>query len=744
MLAGAAAVGLAVLPTTRVAAALTLAGLAAVAQLVGVLVHRPPRRRPWYAVALMLALWGSGLAVRGWDGDGSVAAAALIEGGALVAVGLVTVMFLRQRRSPSAPRHVQSRWETAGRRADELVVAGIVVLGLAQVLVTGDAPGIDGSTWAAVIAPLDVVLGCLLLRFAASRERLTTASALALGAALLTAVYDTLATLGGDRVAPPESGLSVVWALAGCLYIAAPLRPGMVGVFDPATLQTRRTESSRLLGLAPLALAPAGLYAVGGAGPGTRLPTPVYLGAAALVTLLAIARGAQAVLGSERRANQDPLTGVANRRGLSGAFDQLRRPAERVDAAPDAVLGRLLLLDVDDFKHVNDTFGHEAGDRLLLVLSRRLSSAVGAGGTVARSGGDEFIVLLPPDGPSAQELLATVFDPPVDLGTAGSPHLRRIRASAGWTAVHAGSRLTEALAEADIALYATKAAGKDGVTAFTPRLRADVLGRLQLVEDLRQLLAGTDAGRLSVRYQPLVSLTENRIIGCEALVRWEHPEHGLIAPDDFLGLAEEHGLAAQIDSWVLAAALDQLVGWDAAGLPALFVSVNLGRSSMLDPGLAEGVRAALERSGTAPDRLHLEITEHAELPAGAGAQALQSLAGLGVRVSLDDFGIGYTSLDYLRRYPVGTLKLDRSITVPLQTDETSPLLQGVVLLARSVGIEVLAEGIETTEQRRRLIDLGVRLGQGYLFARPMRAADFVAHLQRAELVQAVPAPRSAP
>ena len=214
------------------------------------------------------------------------------------------------------------------------------------------------------------------------------------------------------------------------------------------------------------------------------------------------------------------------------------------------------------------------------------------------------------------------------------------------------------------------------------------------------------------------------MIGSEALVRWEHPERGLLGPDTFLDLAEEHGLAAQIDARVLDEAVDQLARWDAAGLSPVFVSVNLGRSSMLDPALAGRVRAALARSTVCPDRLHLEITEHAELP--AGAEALRSLAAQGVRVSLDDFGVGYTSLDYVRRYPVTTLKLDRSMTEPLQHEHTSALLSGVVLLAGQLGIEVLAEGIETQVQKQRLTGLGIRSGQGYLFARPLPADDFAA------------------
>ena len=724
VLLGVLAVATTAVPATRVPAMLTLSALAVVAQLVGVARNRPERRRPWLAVALMLALWTAGMSVAARIGTDRATGGLLIEAGGLVAAGLVAGLFLRHGRGPTSPRRAARRGEALGRRVDQLVVASIVTLGAAQVVVTGVATGLDRQTWAAAIAPLDVVLFCLLLRFAVSRARLPVAGRLWLGGALVTAVYDTLVTTGGSRIAAPDSGLSVLWAVAACLFIAAPLHPDMGDVFSRATLQSRRTESSRLLGLAPLAVAPVGLYAIGGTGVGTRLPTPVYLCVTATLTVLAIVRGAQAVRGSERRAQQDPLTGVANRRGLATAFDRVLGAVPAQPGPPARLLGRLCLLDVDDFKQVNDTFGHEAGDRLLRTISQRLVAVVGSGGTVARSGGDEFILLLGPEGPLPERVLAAVFEPPFDLGTASAPQPRRVRASAGWTAVTADSELAHALADADVALYAAKRTGKNAVTAFAPSLRADVLGRLALVDDLRQLLAGTGGGRLQVRYQPLVSLADDRIVGCEALVRWQHPELGLIVPDTFLDLAEEHGLGAQIDAEVLTQAVAQLARWDAAGLPRLFVSVNLGRSSMLDPLLAAGVRAALLGAGLPADRLHLEITEHAELPPTAGAETLRTLAEAGVRVSLDDFGIGYTSLDYLRRYPVSTLKLDRSITEPLQHDATSALLSGVVLLAGSLGIEVLAEGIETEVQKARLTGLGVGLGQGYLLARPLTAEDF--------------------
>ena len=723
-LAGAVVVTLATPPQTRAATVITASCLAALAPLLAARLHRTRLQLPWAALSVQIGFWtASFVAPAGGNAD---VPALLVQAGAGVAVLLLAYLFLRLRRAGTTPRRAGER---LGRRADQMAVSSIVALGLAQVVVTARTPD---SGWAA-IAPLDFVLIALLLRFALSRRELAVSSVLALTASLLTGVYDLLVATTGTRAASPDDPLTVVWVAAACLYVAAALHPSMARVFSATILQSRRTESARLLGLAPLALAPVGLYAVGGTDAGVRLPTVVYLGAGAVVALVVVLRGAQALRTAERRAAADPLTGLANRRGLAAAFDQLVGKAALASGG-----GRLCLVDLDDFKQINDTLGHETGDRLLRSVGERLRESVGASGTVARSGGDEYVLLLTPGAADPEEILAAVFGTPLRVSTAGgATGLRTVRASAGWTELATGDDLAERLAEADIALYAAKGQAKGRVARFRPEMRADVLGKLALIEDLGRLLdGGTDAGRLVVRYQPLVSLGDDRVHGCEALVRWEHPEHGLLAPDRFLAAAEEHGLAGRLDRWVLQESLAQLGRWDTAGLPQLFVAVNLGRTSMIDPLLAQVVQDELATAGIAPDRLHLEITEHAELPDGAGVAALAELHRAGVQVSLDDFGVGYTALDYVRRYPVRVLKLDRSITAPLQHEETSALLRGIVLLARELGLDVLAEGIETDAQKARLSALGVGFGQGYLIARPLPPED-VAVLLGAP----VPAPR---
>lgn len=241
-----------------------------------------------------------------------------------------------------------------------------------------------------------------------------------------------------------------------------------------------------------------------------------------------------------------------------------------------------------------------------------------------------------------------------------------------------------------------------------------MLGRLALEADLRRLVAGEpDAGELVLLYQPLVALPSRVVQGCEALVRWRHPTRGLLGPDTFLPVAEALGHGADLDAWVLREACRAARTWPD---PTWTVSINLGRSTMMDCRLADRVHRALADTGLDPRRLNLEITEHDQLPPEAGVLALHDLAAAGVGISLDDFGAGYTSVAYLQRYPVSVLKLDRSITGP---DAAGALLGGLVGLARGLGITVLAEGIETDEQCARLARLGVDAGQGWLFGRPV-------------------------
>ncbi|MEI4279129.1 putative bifunctional diguanylate cyclase/phosphodiesterase [Klenkia terrae] len=588
------------------------------------------------------------------------------------------------------------------------MIASVVALAVVQAALAIRSPDL---TWPQAVAALDAVMVCLALRYISSRADLGPSIGLVLLGGVTASVYDALVSDTGVRLASVHAEQGVVWVVAQVLFAAGCLHPQVASAFATGGPGRQRSESTRLLGTTPVVLVPIALAQLQS---GQLLPNQAYLAIAALLAGLAIARGAQTVRASERLARQDPLTGLLNRRGLRTAFQDLVHPVSRTVQAG----GVLVVLDLDDFKHVNDTWGHEVGDQLLVAVGSRLSETVPAGSTVCRSGGDEFVLLLPPGADAPAHLLSRALDAPVTL--AGRPF--PVRCSAGWVPLGPGSELAHALADADVALYASKSGARGTATLFAPEQREQVLGQLALGADLRRLVDGDPtAGELFLLYQPLVSLPSRRVIGCEALLRWRHPTRGLVSPDTFLPIAESQGHGAALDAWVLREACRAA---QAEIDPTWSVSVNLGRSSMVDPDLAGTVRAALATSGLAAERLHLEITEHDQLPADAGVVPLRDLALEGVGVALDDFGTGYTSVAYLERYPISVLKLDRSVT---GYDASVGLLRGLVALATGMGTTVLAEGIETDEQCARLATLGVDAGQGWLFGRPVPTSDLTTH-----------------
>ena len=694
---------LALVPATRSAAVVAISVLAVVSPLVGAALYRPVTLLPWGTAVAMLSGWTVSIAVGiRWPSVGETAQ----NLGTLVGACLLLNLITQHVRARPDDRRSRER-ATWGRRADQAALAVLVGLAFAQVITTAHAADAPPSAY---WAPLDVLMIAVVVRFAFSRAGLSPSLRWFIAGCAAAGVYDAAASSSGVRLQPLDSWMSVVWAVSMALFVAAALHPTMSVAFRGAALRRLRPESGRVLGLVALAPVPLVLALLHPAG---LLPWLVYLGAACTVAALAVVRGAQALLASEGHAGRDPLTGLANRRGLQIAFDELLLAAR----AGDPHIGRLALLDLDDFKDVNDTYGHEAGDHLLIAVGERLSAAVGAAGTVARSGGDEFVLVLRPEAPPVAEVIATAFGVPLLLRgpVQRSSH---VRCSAGWVQISAGSQLPLVLADADIALYVSKGTHRGTATEFAPAQRDEVLGHLGLSDDLRRLLAGSDdAGELLLVFQPLVDLRTRAVLGCEALVRWQHPTRGLLGPDTFLPVAEAQGHGAAVDTLVLHQACLVAARWAEQGLDRT-VSVNLGRSSMVEPDLADRVGDALASSGLAPHRLHLEITEHPQRPVDAGVAALRRLADLGVAISLDDFGTGYTSLAYLQRYPITLLKLDRSIT---GADAGDDLITGITSLAGTLGMAVLAEGIETEDQHDRLAAFGIDAGQGWLYGRPVPA-----------------------
>jgi diguanylate cyclase (GGDEF)-like protein/PAS domain S-box-containing protein len=424
----------------------------------------------------------------------------------------------------------------------------------------------------------------------------------------------------------------------------------------------------------------------------------------------------------EQRVGRDPLTGLHNREVFT---DELARALAR-HGRSSLHLG-VLFIDIDAFKQINDSIGHEAGDRLLAEVARRLREAVRAGDVVGRLGGDEFAILLELlesdyEAVAVARRVLQAFSRPFDTGS-GSVS---ITASVGLATAHDAHKPAERLIrEADMAMYRAKSTGRNRFAVFDAQLRVSVDRRLTFERDLRNALP---RGEFEVFYQPVVSLTDGAVPSCEALVRWRHHEWGLISPEEFIPLAEENGLIVPIGAWVLGTALGQVARWRADG-HEIDVSVNISPRQLTHDNIATTVSEQLERVGVPASALCLEITETAVLsdPVGAAAR-LAELRRLGVRIAFDDFGTGYSSLRHLSQLPVDVIKLDRTFVSALNRAgprRDRAILIAVTSAARELGISVIAEGVEDIEQLAELQRAGCAYAQGFLFADPRPAAQTV-------------------
>jgi diguanylate cyclase (GGDEF)-like protein len=391
----------------------------------------------------------------------------------------------------------------------------------------------------------------------------------------------------------------------------------------------------------------------------------------------------------------------------------------------------VLFLDLDGFKYVNDSLGHQVGDGLLEAVAERLTSTARPEDVVARFGGDEF-ALLCRDIDSEQDAL-TIGRRLNDALAGGfqiGEHELRVSASVGVAISGSAEADSDTLVrDADAAMYSAKARGRARCELFGDSLRRRMVERLKIENDLRPAL---DRNQLEVHYQPIVELETRRIVGVEALIRWQHPERGLVSPAEFIPVAEETGMIVPIGRMVLERACVQVAAWDASGGPlaGISLSVNLSARQLPHPELLANIETALRRARINPQRLTLELTESTLMDEDAGpAETLAALRRLGVRLALDDFGTGYSSLSYLQRFALDGIKLDRSFTAGIGHGGSEDAITGAVLdLARALRVPVVAEGIEHDEQAATLHGLGCAFGQGYLFARPAAAADLEASL----------------
>ncbi|HEX6736170.1 MAG TPA: EAL domain-containing protein [Azonexus sp.] len=424
-------------------------------------------------------------------------------------------------------------------------------------------------------------------------------------------------------------------------------------------------------------------------------------------------------------ALHDALTGLPNRFSLYERIDQGMAFARRFNQSM-----AVMLVDLDRFKAINDTLGHSGGDQLLVQVAKRLQQTVRDSDIVARLGGDEFVVVL------------SGIENAADVGEIAGKIVHQVTAPyfiAGQE-VHTSPSIgicfypgdavetSDLIKNADIAMYQAKANGRGNYQFYTERMRQEVAQRVTVEKELELAL---EKGQFVLHYQPQIDPQQGRVVGVEALVRWQHPRRGLVAPGDFIRLAEETGLIVPLGRWVLEEACQQLRRWHDAGLGHLHMSVNLSAVQFQDENLSDAVRQALAEAALPAGSLHLEITESMAMhnPA-ANILVMNTLAGIGVKLALDDFGTGYSSLAYLKLFPIDIIKIDRSFVKDIESDENdAAICEMTMLLAHKLGMQVVAEGVETPAQQQFLSRIGCQWVQGYLYSQPLAAEAATAFIR---------------
>ncbi|MDE2138756.1 MAG: EAL domain-containing protein, partial [Gammaproteobacteria bacterium] len=430
-------------------------------------------------------------------------------------------------------------------------------------------------------------------------------------------------------------------------------------------------------------------------------------------------------------ASHDALTGLPNRLLLDDRITQTIAQSDRQSHE-----FALLVIDLDRFKIINDSLGHRAGDELLREVAQRLKTAVRSVDTTARLGGDEFVILLGP--PITQSEALAVARRVIQLM---EPSMRllgidvHISPSIGMAFYPRDGRTVDTLlAHADAAMYSAKERGRNNVQCYAEGMSAGTQERVRLESELHAALHG---GQFELHYQPKVDTSTGRINSAEALIRWRHPERGLLPPADFIGIADDCGLLDDIGEWVLHEACRQAKAWQDAGLPRLRVAVNLAPSQFRLNNLIDQIRRAIDAAQLDPQLLEVELTESAVMSdAEESILILEAISSMGVLVSVDDFGTGYSSMSYLRRFPIDKLKIDRCFVEEMtRRSEDASIVRAIISLAHSLHLKVIAEGVETSEQLSLLADLGCDQYQGFYFSPALSADKFVALVRQSQANQ---------
>jgi diguanylate cyclase (GGDEF)-like protein len=424
-------------------------------------------------------------------------------------------------------------------------------------------------------------------------------------------------------------------------------------------------------------------------------------------------------------ANHDMLTGLPNRNFAMGRIEQTLVSASRLEHRT-----ALLFLDLDNFKTINDSLGHDGGDELLRQVARRLAACIRRADSVSRHGGDEFLIMLTDVGTSqaaasvAAKITEVLSEPFQILG-------REVSTSTSIGVAmfpEDGETLDVLIRCADSAMYQAKEEGRNTYRFYTSQMNTDYLETLQIKNDMR---LGLERNEFVLHYQPQVSLLDGKVIGAEALVRWNHPQKGLLGPATFIGIAEISGMIAPLGQWILREACSQAMAWQAEGLPPIVMAVNLSAIQFKRDRLEHRIENILRVTGLAPTLLELELTESVIIKDSEDVlQTIHRLKGLGVQIAIDDFGTGYSSLAYLRKFAIDKIKIDQSFVRDLENNpDSSAIVRAIIDMAQNLALKTIAEGVEDSATLDILGEFGCDVAQGYHLARPMPAAQFSVYLQ---------------
>jgi diguanylate cyclase (GGDEF)-like protein len=699
---------------------LTVMGFATVvAILMGVRSHRPSRPWPWLLLAGCTFLTSIGRPFLSVDGGLAILGQFLMAAGALL--GFVGFVMLIRGRIPGGDR--------AALLDAAILASGTGVLIWAFGFGPYAVAARQGSVVSVAVFYPAIIALAMVGRMWFLRGAHRPATRLIVLVVVASNVIIILGLIQGMETGGVLAATGLLANFAELVFLgAAALHPAMAVTPDAQGVDLRPISRARIAALLAALLVNPATLAIEAAS-GRHIDVAPYIIGGVLIAILVVARLSDTLrqLGDSyhergtlmdqlgRQALHDGLTSLPNRTAFN---DRLAADfAARSTEAPMAVL----LIDLDEFKAVNDTYGHEAGDNLLASAALRLRGAIRDGDMAARLGGDEFVISLPAcaDGlvpVHVGERVLAAFREPFDVGG----HLVSVRVSVGIAVAGPDDQTPDdVIRNADLAMYLAKKHGKARIQVFNPSMQADAITLLKRRTDLA---AGIANGELRLHYQPVVNLLSARTIGYEALVRWLH-DGRLVPPMEFIPLAESSGLIGPLTDWVVGEACRTVADWGRPG-DRPWVSINLSSSQLVREDIVAFLGAELEASGLSPDRLVIELTESSLLEIDVARPAIERLSGLGVRLAIDDFGTGYSALSYLASLPIDILKIDRSFVVALE--ESGPeeaIAMAIIALSKRLGITTIGEGVETMSQNDQLAALGCDLGQGYFIGRPAEGED---------------------